>query len=104
MKVELAMTDTSAAYHANYTTLEGAGCGVHIGANNADTLYIHAKAIVADLGTASAIGYVGSINFSNASLTENRELGLYVHDADNLSQISASINADYNQFPAYPSS
>ncbi len=102
VKVQLAMTDTSANYHANYTTLENAGCGVHIGANNNDTLYIHAKAILADLNTPTAIGYVGSINFSNASLTENRELGLYVHDPATLTQISTAITSDYNQFPAYP--
>ena len=101
VKLSLAMTDTSASYHANYTALEQAGCGVHIGANNATTLYIHAKAIVADLGTPNAVGYVGSINFSNASLTENRELGLYVHDTASLSQIAATITADFNSFPAY---
>ena len=102
VKVQLAMTDTSPNYHANYTTLEAAGCGVHIGADNNDTLYIHAKAILADLNTPNAIGYIGSINFSNASLTENRELGLYVHDATALAQISTVISSDYNQFPAYP--
>ncbi len=99
--VEIAMTDTSVAYHANYTALEAAGCGVHIGANNASTLYIHAKAIIADLGTAKQIGYVGSINFSNASLTRNRELGLYLHDAAILNQIGTTIGKDYAQFPAF---
>ena len=99
--VEIAMTDTSAAYHANYTALEAAGCGVHIGANIASTLYIHAKAIIADLGTASQVGYLGSINFSNASLTRNRELGLYLYDPAILSQIGSTISKDYAQFPAY---
>ncbi len=99
--VEVAMTDTRAAYHANYAALEAAGCGVHIGANNASTLYIHAKAIVADLGTAKEIGYLGSINFSNASLKRNRELGLYVHDPDILEQIGSTVGKDYAQFPAY---
>ena len=47
--VNIAMTDTSANYRANYTALEAAGCGVHVGANDATTLYIHAKAILADI-------------------------------------------------------
>ncbi len=99
--VSLAMTDTSPTYHANYATLEAAGCGVHIGADDNDTLYIHAKALVADLGNPAAIGYAGSINFSNASMTQNRELGLYVHDTGILQQIATTITSDYNSFPAY---
>ena len=31
----------------------------------------------------------------------NRELGLYIHDAAILSQISSTISGDYTQFPAY---
>lgn len=99
--VQVAMTDTSANYHPNYKALEAAGCGVHIGANNNSTLYIHAKAMVADLGTPDAIGYVGSINFSVPSMTQNRELGVYVHDTNALAQIGATIDSDYAQFPAY---
>ncbi len=101
VKVEMAMTDTNVAYHVNYSTLEHAGCGVHIGANDATTLYIHAKAIVADIGLPAQVAYVGSINFSNASLTENRELGLYVHDPATLGHLSATMADDYAQFPAY---
>ena len=101
VKLSLAMTDTSTSYHANYTTLEQAGCGVHIGANNPTTLYIHAKALVADLGTPNAIGYLGSINFSTASMTKNRELGLFLHDPATLQQLASTLTADYNSFPAY---
>lgn len=99
--VEIAMTDTNPAYHANYTALQQAGCGVHIGANDATTLYIHNKAVAADLGTPGQAAYLGSINFSTASLTKNRELGLFVHDADILAQIGSTISSDYAQFPPY---
>lgn len=99
--VRIAMTDTSAAYHANYKALQTAGCGVHIGANDAATLYIHAKAMVADLGTAGQVGYLGSINFSNASLNENRELGLYLYDAAILNQLNSTLAKDYAGFPAF---
>ena len=100
--VHIAMTDTATAYHANYGALEKAGCGVHVGANNPTTLYIHAKTMVADLGTAGQVGYLGSINFSDASLTKNRELGLYVYDAGILTQISSTVAKDYAGFPAFP--
>ena len=39
-------------------------------------LYIHAKVVLADYGTAGARVFIGSENFSRASLTRNRELGL----------------------------
>ncbi len=102
VKLSLAMTDTSPVYHPNFKTLEAAGCGVHIGPNDANSLYIHAKTILADLGTANAIGYVGSINFSNASMNKNRELGLYVHDPNVLRQLGSTVQADFNQFPPFP--
>ncbi len=95
------MTDTSPAYHANYKALQTAGCGVHIGPNNATALYIHAKAMVADLGTAGQVGYVGSINFSDASMNRNRELGLYLYDPTLLSQLNTTLAKDYAAFPAF---
>ena len=101
VSVEIVMTDTNASFHADYAALEKAGCGVHVGPNNPSTLYIHAKALVADLGTAGQVGYLGSINFSVASMTKNRELGMYVYDPNILSQISSTISRDYAQFPAY---
>lgn len=99
--VEIAMTDTATSYHANYGALQQAGCGVHVGANDATTLYIHAKTMVADLGTAGQVGYLGSINFSDASLSKNRELGLYVYDAGLLNGLSNTVTKDYASFPAY---
>ena len=99
--VRIAMTDTSPNYHANYLALEQAGCLVHIGANNATTLYIHAKTMVADLGAPTQAGYLGSINFSDASLTENRELGLRLSNATILGQLNSTITSDFALFPAY---
>lgn len=101
VRVSLVMTDTSPLYHANFQALQAAGCGVHIGANDPSTLYIHAKAILADTGTPQALGYVGSINFSNASLQQNRELGMYVRDAGLLNQLASTLTGDYNRFPTW---
>jgi len=43
-----------------------------------DPIYIHAKTVVVDAGTATAAAFVGSENFTLASLDRNRELGLIV--------------------------
>jgi cardiolipin synthase len=98
--VQIAMTDTG-SYHANYSALEAAGCGVHVYADNATTLYIHAKALVADLGLPTQSVYMGSINFSTASLTENRELGLYISDQTSVQSLASTMSSDYAGAPAY---
>jgi phosphatidylserine/phosphatidylglycerophosphate/cardiolipin synthase-like enzyme len=52
--------------------------GVQISLNNTstDSLYSHAKVLVADYGLWDERAEVGSINISNTSLNENRELGV----------------------------
>ncbi len=99
--VQIAMTDTNANYHANYKALQTAGCGVHVGPNDATALYIHAKAMVADLGTPGQVGFLGSINFSDASLNRNRELGLYLYNPVLLTQLNTTLAKDYADFPAF---
>ncbi len=64
-------------------------------------LYIHAKAMVADYGTSKQIAYMGSINFSKPSLTENRELGLYISDPAILQTLQKTIASDYAGAPAF---
>jgi hypothetical protein len=59
--------------------------------------YIHAKAIVADYGTSTAKVFLGSENFSDNSLNDNRELGLIVSDAGLLSGTESAFNADFNK-------
>jgi len=98
--VNIAMTDTG-SYHANYSALEAAGCGVHTGKDNSTTLYIHGKALLADYGLSTQSVYMGSINFSNASMTENRELGLYISDPAAVQQLYNAMSSDYAMFPAY---
>jgi phosphatidylserine/phosphatidylglycerophosphate/cardiolipin synthase-like enzyme len=97
--VHIAMTDDG-SYHTNYHTLTAAGCGVHLYADNSTTLYIHAKAILADYGTSGVNAYMGSINFSTASMVENRELGLYITDAASQQAIYNAITSDYAGAPA----
>ncbi len=98
--VHIAMT-SSTSYAANFAALQAAGCGVHIGPNNSTSLYIHAKVMVADYGLATQTVYLGSINFSVASMTKNRELGMTVTDPTAVKQLETTLTADYNLFPAY---
>lgn len=53
--------------------------------------YIHAKAIVVD----GKEMYVGSANFSTASLSYNRELGLITNTASEVALVAAAINKDF---------
>lgn len=79
-------------YDSEYTQLHNAG--VQISYYSSSTgFYIHGKVILADYGTSTAKIEVGSQNFSNTSLTENRELGLIINN----SAIESSINTDFNK-------
>lgn len=93
VKVTVCMTDSS-DWTTNFNKLATAGVHISTYASSAP-LYIHAKAIVADYGTANAKAFVGSENFSSASLTENRELGLITTNASILSQLNTTISNDY---------
>lgn len=57
-------------------------------------LYIHAKAIVVDDVTPRRKAFVGSQNFSAASLNHNRELGLLTADATVVAALARTIKAD----------
>ncbi|WP_329073256.1 phospholipase D-like domain-containing protein [Amycolatopsis sp. NBC_01480] len=93
--VKVTMTYNS-SYKANFNTLVAAGAQVSTYANSANTLYIHAKVIVADYGKPSAAVFVGSENFSSASLTGNRELGLIVNDSAVLSSVDKTVAGDFS--------
>lgn len=57
-------------------------------------LYIHAKAIVADVGTPHARAFIGSQNFSAASLQHNRELGVLTADPAVTALLARTLRAD----------
>ena len=69
--VTVIMTSDS-EWDSAFSRLEAAGVHVVLYADRASTLYIHAKVIEVD----SARAFVGSENFSTASLDYNRELGI----------------------------
>jgi hypothetical protein len=91
--VEVTMTDSS-DWTSEFNTLTAAGVYVNTYAASA-SLYIHAKVIIADAGLADQSIYLGSINFSSASLTENRELGLIIDDPSLLASVNATVASDF---------
>jgi phosphatidylserine/phosphatidylglycerophosphate/cardiolipin synthase-like enzyme len=62
--------------------------------------FIHAKTIIADIGTSTAKIYLGSENFSDNSLNHNRELGVIINDTSVLSGVESAFTADFNHTPS----
>jgi cardiolipin synthase len=70
--------------------------GVHVATYASDaSLYIHAKVIVADAGHTGQRALLGSENFSTASLTRNRELGLTVGNPAVVIALHDTLAHDY---------
>jgi phosphatidylserine/phosphatidylglycerophosphate/cardiolipin synthase-like enzyme len=86
--VTVVMTD-GGEYTAQLDRLARAGVAVRVYAEDA-SLYIHAKAIVADGRTA----WVGSQNFSAVSLDHNRELGIVLSGRRVVTAVAGTIEAD----------
>jgi len=86
--VTVVMTDSS-EWSSAFGRLTAAGVQVRTYPPSA-ALYIHAKAIVADGRRA----FVGSQNFSSASLTRNRELGMLTSDPAVVGPLAAALAAD----------
>jgi len=92
VRVTVVMTDET-DWHAAFATLVAAHVVVRIYAATA-SLYIHAKVIVADAGTSRQRAFVGSENFSAASLNENRELGLETTNPTIVAGLTTTLNSD----------
>ena len=89
------------SYAAGFQTLKSAGCDPHVYPDTSSGFYVHAKAVVADYGLSTQSVYMGSINYSNASMNNNRELGMYVTDPASITQLYTTMTADYNGGTAY---
>jgi phosphatidylserine/phosphatidylglycerophosphate/cardiolipin synthase-like enzyme len=98
--VKVVMTADS-EWDASFAELGRAGAHVHLYPDSSSALYIHAKAIVADAGHRGQQVFVGSENFSTASLDYNRELGIRTTNRAVISAISAVIASDYSGAPPY---
>jgi phosphatidylserine/phosphatidylglycerophosphate/cardiolipin synthase-like enzyme len=92
--VRIVMTDRG-KYGRQFGQLQDAGAQLALYPDSAD-LYIHAKVVLADYGTAGARVFIGSENFSHYSLTRNRELGLITSDPAVMASINATLNSDFS--------
>jgi phosphatidylserine/phosphatidylglycerophosphate/cardiolipin synthase-like enzyme len=89
VEVKVVMTYSS-SWAGEFEGLVGAGVKVSTYSSDA-SLYIHAKVIVADSKTA----FVGSQNFSEASLDYNRELGMITSDPALVDPITETVSSDF---------
>ncbi len=90
--VVVVMTDQT-NWHSAFGSLVAAHAVVRVYAASA-SLYIHAKVVIADAGTPHQRAFVGSENFSNASLNANRELGVETADPGIVGGLTATLKSD----------
>jgi cardiolipin synthase len=88
--VKITMTADS-DWDQAFSLLTAAGVHIHLYPDTTTALYIHAKTIVADGREA----FVGSENFSDASLDDNRELGLITANPTIVAGLAAVVASDY---------
>ncbi len=91
--VEVTMT-ADPEWNSALAALVAAGVQVHTYAPSAP-LFIHAKAVVVDGGPAGGTAFVGSENFSLASLDHNRELGLVTSAPSVVVPLDGNLAADF---------
>ena len=92
--VKIIMTAES-EWDSAFSALAKAGAHVRTYKDSSSVLYIHAKAVVADAGLGGQQMFVGSENFSAASLRHNRELGIRTTSKSLVSAVAAVLAADY---------
>ena len=93
--VTMVQENESNKYNAILNTLKQDGAKIAV-YSSPTGYYIHAKAIIADFGTAQAKMFIGSENVSTPSLNGNRELGLIFNDPASMTAVETAIIADYN--------
>jgi len=95
VSVRVTMTYDS-SYGSEFADLVAARVGVHLYPDTSSALYIHAKVIVVDAGTVNERAFVGSENFSTASMGYNRELGIIITDHAIVDELARVLGQDYN--------
>lgn len=94
--VKVIMTNDDNTYATEFNALKAAGVQVVTYKDSSSILYIHAKVILADFSYSGAqILFVGSENFSVASLTKNRELGRTMSTVSILDSMNVTLTADF---------
>jgi cardiolipin synthase A/B len=97
VSVTLVQENENNKYTPTLTALKQAGARIAVySSTKSNAYYIHAKAVLADYGTASAKLFLGSENFTADSLTKNRELGLIFSDAACMTGVYNALTKDFN--------
>jgi phosphatidylserine/phosphatidylglycerophosphate/cardiolipin synthase-like enzyme len=95
VQVTLVQENLENKYNTTLTTLKNAGAKIAVYTSSTG-YYIHAKTVLADYGTATAKMFVGSENFTENSLEDNRELGLIFSDAACMTGVHNAITKDFS--------
>lgn len=93
VKVTVVMTADS-EWDSAFARLRQAGVTVKTYPDVYNELYIHAKVIVVDPGSVDARAFVGSENFSVASLLYNRELGIITSNRSVVAALARMVTTD----------
>ena len=95
--VKVIMTNDDNEYETEFNALTAAGVHVVTYKDSSKILYIHAKVTLVDYTySGKEKVFMGSENYSTASLTENRELGLTMATASILDTFNTVLTSDYN--------
>jgi len=89
------VSNIDSSYTAQFNQLTAAGCKVYLYVGTGTLFYVHAKAAVADYGLGTQNAYMGSINYSSASMTQNRELGAFISDPVSVQLLYNTMAGDY---------
>jgi cardiolipin synthase A/B len=100
VNVTITMTEDS-RWDDAFTELARDGAHIRLYPESSRDLYIHAKAIVADAGLPGQQAFVGSQNFSVASLDYNRELGIRTTSPAVIGAVSSALTSDYAHAAPY---
>ena len=92
--VKITMTAESDWDNA-FAALLKAGAHVRTYKDSTKVLYIHAKAVVADVGSSAEQMFAGSENFSVSSLRHNRELGIRTTNKPVIAAVATVLADDY---------
>jgi len=90
VKVQVVGENEDGEYDSEYQQLYDAGVQISYFSSSTG-FYIHGKVIMTDYGTSGSKIFIGSQNFSNTSLNDNRELGLIISD----SSLETNVNGDF---------
>jgi cardiolipin synthase len=94
--VNVQIVMNAGTYTSEWKTITTAGGFVSTYPATETGLYIHAKIMVADYGYSTGSFFLGSENFSSASLTENRELGVIINNLPVMQSLVGTLTSDFD--------